>query len=102
MKMYIRLYRVAVLMAMGSLFLLAGCSSIRPDSSLERNWNRAYETQLNLQQANPEAGRQVRPVMEMDGASVDRIMEAHRKSFENGDHGHRSNRDPSCRGPGVR
>lgn len=82
MKMYIRLYCVAVLVPLGAMFLLAGCSSIRPNSNLERNWGRAYETQLTLQQANPEAGRKVRPVMEMDGASADRIMEGHRKSFE--------------------
>ncbi len=84
MKMENCLYRLSGLITMVSIFLLfAGCASIRPDSSLARNWGNAYESQLNLQQANPEAGRQVRPVMEMDGASIDAIMQAHGKSFEN-------------------
>lgn len=82
MNKHIGLYRVTELLIVLSIVVLAGCASIRPDSTLEKNWGRAYYNQLYLQIANPDAGKQAHPVMEMDGASSDAIMEAHRKSFE--------------------
>jgi hypothetical protein len=65
-----------------ALTLMIGCAgSIPQDSSLERNWGRSFETQRHLQVANPDAGKQVKPVMAMDGASSDLVMEEYRKSF---------------------
>lgn len=81
MKKHICLYRLSGLFAVISIIVLGGCASIHPDSALEKNWGHAYEAQLTLQTANPEAGQQVRPVQEMDGATSQTITETHRQSF---------------------
>jgi hypothetical protein len=82
MEKNILLYCEMILFAAIFIFALAGCASISPDSSLEKNWGRAYENQLKLQTANPEAGCNVRPVTEMNGASADAVLETHVKTFE--------------------
>jgi hypothetical protein len=65
--------------------IFAACSSpIHEQSLLQKNWGRSYETQLHLQTANPDAGKQTDPILGMDGASVDYILDAYHKSFRSG------------------
>jgi hypothetical protein len=64
------------------VLILAACSSpIHEQSLLQKNWGRSYETQLHLQKANPDAGKQTDPILGMDGTSVDYILDAYHKSF---------------------
>lgn len=64
------------------MLAMTACSgSIPPDAPLERNWGRAFETQIYLQTANPEAGKTVQSVMVMDGPSSDNVMQGYRESF---------------------
>jgi hypothetical protein len=51
------------------------------ESLLEKNRGRAFETQVYLQTANPDANKQAQPVMVMDGSSSDNVMKEYRKSF---------------------
>jgi hypothetical protein len=75
-------------LALMLILMLGACSSPVPqDSLIEKNWGRAYETQLYLQTANPEAGKQVAPVRVMEGASSDQVMDAYHKSFGEDDSG---------------
>jgi hypothetical protein len=64
------------------VLILTACSSpIHEQSLLEKNWGRSYEAQIHLQTANPEAGKQTDPIIGMDGASVDYVLDAYHKSF---------------------
>ena len=82
MKKHISLICFQFFPAAVLMLAMIGCaSSIPADSLLEKNWGRSYETQLHLQTANQDAGKQVDPVMAMDGASSDLIMEKYRKSI---------------------
>lgn len=78
---HISLICFRVFPAAALMLVMIGCaSSIPEDSLLEKNWGRSFETQLHLQTANPDAGKQIEPVMAMDGSSSDLIMEKYRKS----------------------
>jgi hypothetical protein len=64
------------------VLILAACSSpIHEQSLLQKNWGRSYEAQLHLQTANPDAGKQTDPILGMDGASVDYVLDAYHQSF---------------------
>ena len=69
--------------AVGFLALgIIGCAGSMPrDASIEKNWGRAFETQLYLQTANPDAEKQVSPVPAMDGRSSENVMDAYHGSF---------------------
>jgi hypothetical protein len=61
---------------------ISGCTGSMPrDAAIENNWGRAFETQLYLQTANPDAEKQVSPDLTMDGRSSENVMDAYRKSF---------------------
>jgi len=79
---HISLICFRVLPAAALMLVMIGCAnSIPEDSLLVKNWGRSYETQLHLQTANPDAAKQLDPMMAMDGSSSDLIMEKYRKSF---------------------
>lgn len=65
--------------------ILAACSSpIHEQSLLQKNWGRSYEAQLHLQTANPDAGKRTDPIIGLDGASVDYVLDAYKQSFDTG------------------
>ena len=72
-----RIVAVALLM-----LILAACSSpIHEQSLLQKNWGRSYEAQLHLQTADPDAGKRTDPIIGLDGASVDYVLDAYKQSF---------------------
>lgn len=82
MKKTMKPYRSRLAAAALLVLILAACSSpIHEQSLLQKNWGRSYEAQLHLQKANPEAGKQIDPILGMDGASVDYILDAYHDSF---------------------
>jgi hypothetical protein len=65
--------------------ILTACSSpVHEQSLLQKNWGRSYEAQLQLQKANPDAGKRMDPIIGMDGESVDYVLDAYRQSFHSG------------------
>jgi hypothetical protein len=71
-----------VAIAMLALILAACSSPIHEQSLLQKNWGRSYEAQLHLQTANPDAGKRTDPIIGLDGASVDHVLDAYQKSFD--------------------
>ena len=62
--------------------ILTACSSpVHEQSLLQKNWGRSYEAQLHLQKANPDAGKQTDPILGIDGASADYVLDAYHQSF---------------------
>ena len=52
---------------------------VQKDTMLERNWGRSYESAKYNQMLNPEAGKNLEPVVGTDGQTAESIIEKHRK-----------------------
>jgi len=52
---------------------------VQKDTMLERNWGRSYESAKYNQMLNPEAGKNLEPVVGTDGQTAEGIIEKYRK-----------------------
>ena len=52
---------------------------VQKDTMLERNWGRSYESAKYNQMLNPEAGKNLEPVVGTDGQAAERAIEKYRK-----------------------
>ena len=52
---------------------------VQKDTMLERNWGRSYESAKYNQMLNPEAGKNLEPVVGTDGQTAERTIEKYRK-----------------------
>jgi hypothetical protein len=52
---------------------------VQKDTMLERNWGRSYESVKYNQMLNPEAGKNLEPVVGTDGQAAERAIEKYRK-----------------------
>jgi hypothetical protein len=71
-------FTAAVLMAVGCEHI----PSARKDTLLNRNFGRAYETAKYNQILNPEAGKNLQPVEDLDGQLVQENMNTYREGKE--------------------
>lgn len=65
-----------------ALSIFSGCrGTFAPQSEtmLEKNWGRSFETAKYNQIVNPEAGKNLDPVLGVDGQVAERIIEKYRK-----------------------
>ena len=59
-----------------------GCAQhpvIQPESQLDKNWGRSFESARYNQILNPEAGKLPEPVEGLEGPAAERIMEGYMK-----------------------
>jgi hypothetical protein len=74
-----------VVLAMFSIALL-GCAGNLPEAKradiLEMNWGKSIESAKNNQILNPDAGKNIDPVVGLDGEIAEHGVNKYKKSFE--------------------
>jgi hypothetical protein len=60
----------------------AGNPPPREETMLDKNWGRSYESAKYNQILNPEAGKNLEPVVGLDGEAADGVAEKYRKGFK--------------------
>ncbi len=76
-KIFIRTF-LTLIMAM-AFFSCAKTYYSEGETSLERNWGRSFESAKHLQILNPEAGKNLEPVVGREGRVEEKIIERHIK-----------------------
>lgn len=77
---------VVIAMCCSILALFLGCSGssnlFQEETLLDKNWGRSYETAKYNQILNPEAGKNLKPVENLDGISSDHTVNKYHESFK--------------------
>lgn len=63
------------------LFAVLSCSST-PETLLEKNWGRSYESVLYMQMLDPDAGKNLDPVLGLDGNAASYNLDKYRETFK--------------------
>jgi hypothetical protein len=66
-----------------ALSIFSGCQGTVPaqkGTRLDRNWGRSYESAKRNQILNPEAGRNLKPVVGLDGEVAEKNMQKYKES----------------------
>lgn len=77
-------YFLIVVIFCGLLFILS-CSGKAPfqrESLLDRNWGRSYEAAIYNQMLNPDAAKNLEPVLNLDGAAAGYNVNKYKSSFK--------------------
>ena len=69
-----------VISLIATFVILLGCSTSRLDK-LDENWGRSLEEAKTNQILNPEAQKNLDPVVGLDPKSGEKVMKAYRESF---------------------
>ena len=67
------------------LAVVLSCSGTKPapeQSLLERNWGRSFESMRYMQMVDPEAGKNLDPVLGLDGNASNHNVDKYQKSFK--------------------
>jgi hypothetical protein len=67
------------------LLFVASCSGTTPShrgSLLDRNWGRSYEAAIYNQMVNPDADKNLEPVLNLDGAAAGYNVNKYKNSFK--------------------
>jgi hypothetical protein len=73
---------------MSIMSAVLGCSGTTPahdQSLLERNWGRSLESIKYMQMVDPEAGKNIDPVLGLDGNASNNNVDKYRNSFKKTD-----------------
>lgn len=62
--------------------VVLSCSGTQEESLLERNWGRSFESINYMQMVDPEAGKNLDPVLGLDGNASDHNVDKYQKSFK--------------------
>lgn len=65
--------------------VVLSCSGTTPaadQSLLKRNWGRSFESMRYMQMVDPEAGKNLDPVLGLDGNAADHNIKKYQKSFK--------------------
>ena len=65
--------------------IISGCNgttTYRSESILNRNWGRSYETAIYNQMLNPDADKNLDPVLGLDGSAAEYNVEKYKDSFK--------------------
>ena len=73
---------VVLILIVGLLFFASCSKEFQKETKLDRNWGRSFESAKQNQILNPEAGKDSKPVVGMDGQAAEKSLEKHKKSFE--------------------
>jgi len=63
-----------------TLLIFSGCGT--RETMLSRNWGSSFESAKQSQILNPEAGKNLDPVVGLDGQAVENNMEKYRQGFK--------------------
>jgi len=73
---------IGLLAVMTIHFGCAGRNIDGRETDLDKNWGRSYETAKFNQIVNPEADKNLDPVVGLDAVAAEKNMKKYRKSFE--------------------
>ena len=62
------------------LLIFSGCGT--KETMLSRNWGNSFESAKQSQILNPEAGKNLDPVVGLDGQAVENNMQKYRQGFK--------------------
>mgnify|MGYP001141813666 CR=1 FL=1 len=79
--MLTRYVKIIGLIAALSVFSGCGTFSSQRETMLDRNWGTSLEATKQSQILNPEAGKNLDPVVGLDGQAAAASMESYRKGF---------------------
>ncbi len=73
---------VVLVLIVGLIFFISCSKEFQKETKLDRNWGKSFESAKQNQILNPEAGKDSKPVVGMDGQEAEKIIEKHKQSFE--------------------
>jgi len=71
-------------MVVGLIVALSICLGCAETPVLDRNWGKSYEAQKTSQIMNPEAGKNLEPVVGLDGKIAERVSENYENRMKAG------------------
>lgn len=73
---------VKIIGLIAALSVFSGCVTLsQKETMLDRNWGTSFETAKQGQILNPEAGKNLDPVVGLDGQASAASMQSYRKGF---------------------
>ena len=63
------------------MFAVLSCSGM-PETLLDKNWGRSYESMLYMQMLDPDAGKNLKPVLGLDGNAASYNVDKYRETFK--------------------
>ncbi len=79
-KRYIKIFA-----AVGLVIFCLGCSqntTLHKNTELDNNWGRSYETAKYRQILNPDASKNLEPVVDLDGQAAEANVQKYRDTFK--------------------
>jgi hypothetical protein len=73
---------IGIIMITLVMFSCSGTSPTYKPSLLDRNWGRSYETARYLQIVNPDAEKNLDPVLGLDGNAANHNVNKYRETFK--------------------
>jgi len=73
---------IAVIIVMAVVLSCSGTTPVSENSLLERNWGRSFESMRYMQMVDPEAGKNLDPVLGLDGNASNHNIDKYQKSFQ--------------------
>lgn len=75
--------RYLITLAMlGGVVFFSGCGQMQKETLSDKNWGRSYETAKFNQILNPEASKNLKPAVDLDGQAAANDVEKYRDSFK--------------------
>lgn len=73
---------IAIISVISVVFSCSGTTPAPEHSLLERNWGRSFESMRYMQLVDPEAGKNLDPVVGLDGNASEHNVNKYQKSFK--------------------
>lgn len=73
---------IAIITVMAVVLSCSGTTPSPEKSLLERNWGRSLESMRYMQMVDPEAGKNLDPVLGLDGNASNHNVDKYQKSFK--------------------
>ena len=67
---------------LGLLAFIIGCNQTQKETRLDKNWGRSYETAKYNQILNPDASKNLKPAVDLDGEAANSNVEKYQDSFK--------------------
>jgi hypothetical protein len=71
-----------ILAILGWVIFFTGCSQMQKETLSDKNWGRSYETAKFNQILNPDASKNLKPAVDLDGQAANNNVEKYRDYFK--------------------
>ena len=71
-----------ILAILGWVIFFVSCSQMQKETLLDKNWGRSYETAKYNQILNPDASKNLKPAVDLDGQAANNNVEKYQDSFK--------------------